>query len=122
MMEHCVACRKKLVGRQRKYCSRQCKNNILNQSHQSYLCQQKRGRDRKLLLIEDMGKQCGRCGYNQNYAALEFHHKEPAKKSFQLDLRALSNRKWERILEEAKKCELLCANCHAEEHNPNCAL
>ena len=118
----CVACGNKLTGLQKKYCSRQCKNNVLNQSHQSYLCQQKRGRNRKLQLIEIMGQQCIRCGYDKNYAALELHHKNPKKKKFQLDLRSLSNRKWEYILEEAKKCELLCSNCHAEEHNPDCSF
>ncbi len=34
----------------------------------------------------------------------------------------LSNKKWESILEEVKKCDLLCANCHAEEHNPELTM
>ncbi len=62
------------------------------------------------------------CGYDKNYAALEFHHKVPIEKLFQLDLRSLSNRSWDAILEEAKKCQLLCSNCHAEYHNPDCRL
>jgi predicted HNH restriction endonuclease len=43
-------------------------------------------------------------------------------KSFQLDLRSLSNRRWSVITEEAKKCILLCSNCHAELHNPGCLM
>ena len=65
---------------------------------------------------------CEKCGYSKNYAALEFHHLDPETKSFQLDLRSLSNRKWLAITEEAKKCILLCSNCDAELHNPDCLM
>ena len=58
------------------------------------------------------------CGYSKNFAALEFHHLDPVSKSFQLDLRSLSNRRWSAVLEESDKCILLCSNCHAEWHNP----
>ena len=69
-----------------------------------------------------MGMECEICGYAKNSAALELHHKKPEHKDFQLDLRSLSNRKWEKILQEAKKCILICSNCHAELHHPDCAL
>jgi hypothetical protein len=53
---------------------------------------------------------------------LEFHHLNPKKKRFSLDLRSLSNRRWEEIVEEVSRCILLCSNCHAEEHNPGSFL
>jgi hypothetical protein len=118
----CVVCNTKLMGRQRKYCSRKCKNEAGNISFQSYLAQQKRGRDRKVELILRYGGCCAECGYAKNFSALEFHHIDSKSKSFQLDLRSLSNRKWSVVLEEAEKCILLCSNCHAELHNPDCAL
>jgi hypothetical protein len=121
-MKHCLNCKTLLSGRQRKFCSRQCKNAHNNDYYQSYQAQQKRGRERKLQLIEMKGMECERCGYNKNYAALEFHHPAPEDKEFQLDLRSLSNRRWAAILREVKSCRLLCSNCHAEEHNPQCAL
>lgn len=121
-MNHCLNCRKKLSGRQTKYCSRKCKNTYNNVNFQSYQSQQKRGRKRKLDLINLKGLKCERCGYNKNFAALEFHHHDPLEKAFQLDLRSLSNRKWQVIMNEAVKCILLCSNCHAEEHNPECKL
>jgi predicted HNH restriction endonuclease len=65
---------------------------------------------------------CKNCGYSKNHAALEFHHVDLSTKSFQLDLRSLSNRRWSVIVEEAKKCILLCSNCHAELHNPDCTM
>lgn len=59
-----------------------------------------------------------RCGYATNLAAFSFHHREPTTKLFQLDLRSLSNRTLEVIQQEAAKCDLVCANCHAELHHP----
>ena len=51
-----------------------------------------------------------------------FHHINPEVKLFQLDLRSLSNRKWGEVVAEAGKCILLCSNCHAEHHHPECDL
>ena len=118
----CVKCGKQLRGRQRKFCSRECKNKVGNLAYQSYLAQQRRGRFRKLELVRRFRGSCKNCGYSKNYAALEFHHVDSGIKSFQLDLRSLSNRRWSVIVEEAKKCILLCSNCHAELHNPECLL
>ena len=60
---------------------------------------------------------CCKCGYCKNYAALEFHHLDPKEKDFVwTKLRELS---WVKITEELKKCVLLCANCHREEHWPD---
>ncbi len=53
---------------------------------------------------------------------MEFHHVIPTNKCFNLDLRSLSNRRWEIVLVEAKKCRLLCSNCHKEVHNPDCLM
>lgn len=121
-MKKCATCHRPLRGRQRRFCSRRCKNVDTNNRHQSYAAQQRRGRGRKIELIRLKGAKCEHCGYNRNYAALEFHHSDPHKKDFQLDIRILSNRRWDVILVEAKKCLLLCSNCHAEEHNPDCVL
>lgn len=65
-----------------------------------------------------MGGSCYICGYKKNFSALIFHHCDPKKKKFKLDIRSLSNRKISRISDELKKCVLLCHNCHAEVHNP----
>lgn len=59
------------------------------------------------------------CGYDKNISALEFHHTNPEEKSFQLDSRHLSNTSMGKILEESKKCILVCSNCHKEIHHPN---
>ena len=82
-----------------------------------YKNQSIRSLKRKLELIEMMGGKCQKCGYNKNISALEFHHLDPSTKEFQLDSRMLSNKNMEKILNEAKKCILLCANCHREMHH-----
>ena len=122
MQGTCLNCNEPLMGRQKKYCSRTCKNAVLNQHHQSYLAQQERGKKRKLELVSIKGGCCSRCGYKRNYAALEFHHVNPQGKEFALDLRSLSNRRWHVILKESSKCVLLCSNCHTEAHNPDSFL
>lgn len=121
-MSRCSVCGNALTGRQRKFCTRKCKNSYTNYIHQSYLKQQERGRLRKQELIRLKGGACKFCGYHANTAALALHHEDPKQKSFDLDLRALSNRKWEAVLIEARLCILLCANCHAELHNPQSKL
>ena len=118
----CVCCTRSLKGRQSKFCSRKCKNRYTNNKHQSYVAQQARGRGRKIALVDLKGGCCEKCGYCRNYAALEFHHSDPAMKLFNLDLRVLSNRKWSTLIEEAAKCRLLCSNCHKETHNPDSSL
>ncbi len=51
-MPHCLSCDKGLTGRQRKFCSRACKNKYNNYQYQSCMSQQSRGRERKLRLVQ----------------------------------------------------------------------
>jgi transposase len=67
----------------------------------------------KRILVEEAGGCCALCGYDRCFAALEFHHVDPAQKSFGLGSRGLA-RKIDVLREEARKCVLLCGNCHAE--------
>lgn len=110
----CTICGSPLKGKQKKFCSFSCKN----KSFQSYHAQQARGLKRKNTLVKKLGGYCSLCGYGKNLSALTFHHTNPRKKSFKLDIRSLSNRKQSRIDSEIKKCILLCQNCHSEIHNP----
>jgi transposase len=72
-----------------------------------------RRRKVKALLVEEAGGRCVLCGYDRYTGALQFHHLDPALKSFGLGVRGVA-RSLERCREEARKCALLCANCHAE--------
>lgn len=83
----CVRCRAEAAGRRRRVVKRK--------------------------LVEEAGGCCVICGYSHCQRALQFHHLDPTAKKFHLGqgghTRALS-----RSRVEAKKCALLCANCHAE--------
>jgi transposase len=63
-------------------------------------------------LIAEAGGRCAACGYNRCNAALQFHHLDPRTKEF--TIRDGSLRGLEVLRAEARKCILLCANCHAE--------
>ncbi len=86
-------------------------------TYRCVLCNQERVADRrrriKRILVEEAGGCCAACGYDRLPAALHFHHLDAAQKSFGLSARGLS-RGIEQAREEARKCVLLCGNCHAE--------
>jgi transposase len=63
-------------------------------------------------IVKEAGGRCVLCGYDEYLGALQFHHLDPAQKKFGLSGRGLT-RSLERLREEARKCVLLCANCHA---------
>jgi hypothetical protein len=74
----------------------------------------KRKRERMGKLIVLKGGACSKCSYKKSIRALSFHHRDPSTKSFGLAIKSM-NRKWEELLEEVEKCDLLCLNCHREE-------
>ena len=66
----------------------------------------------KELLVAEAGGRCAACGFSAYLGALQFHHRDPASKSFELSRQGIT-RSLERLRQEARKCVLLCANCHA---------
>jgi hypothetical protein len=70
-------------------------------------------KEKKEILIGYKGGKCEFCGYSKCNNALEFHHKDPTKKDFNISSHSYS---FDRMKLEADKCLLLCANCHREEH------
>lgn len=69
---------------------------------------------KKQKLVNALGGKCCLCGYNKCLSALQFHHTDPTKKDFSISSNA--HIAFEKALEEAKKCILVCANCHREIH------
>lgn len=104
----CIAanCDNLLSGRQVKFCSDNCRNKT-NVSRWRI--------NTKAKLVEYFGGSCQRCGYNKSMAALHFHHMGNDK-LFGIATKGRT-RSWEKLLAEASKCELICANCHAELHH-----
>ena len=66
----------------------------------------------KIRLVDALGGKCVVCGYDKCRQALDFHHLDPKAKEYNVN----TIRSFEKALKEAKKCVLLCANCHREFH------
>ena len=68
----------------------------------------------KKKLVDHMGGKCIDCGFNACLAALEFDHVNNDKERG--IGRLLNSANWERLWREARKCELVCSNCHKARH------
>ena len=66
----------------------------------------------KRILVEEAGGCCAVCGYDRCSVNLHFHHVDPATKSFTMSV--ASGKGLAKLRDEAKKCVLVCANCHGE--------
>lgn len=69
----------------------------------------------KTKVVSMKGGKCEKCGYDKCVDALELHHTDPSTKDYDLANTGAAP-SFEKYLEEANKCILLCANCHREEH------
>jgi len=98
----CVICGKPILsGLNRKTCSRSCANKhragIQYKIH-SPRDKVKNQRSLKIRLLNLRGKNCERCGYGK-LEILQVHHKNKNREDSELE-----------------NLELICPNCHAEEH------
>jgi hypothetical protein len=57
---------------------------------------------------------CIKCEEN-HISCLEFHHRNPEEKDFEIAA-FVSTASKEKILNEIKKCDVLCSNCHRKTH------
>ncbi len=85
-----------------------------------YLFQKTRWIHRKKKAVELFGGKCSICGYAKNLSALHFHHLDPSKKEFSWSKAKMHS--WDKTIVELKKCILVCSNCHAELHWPQCVM
>lgn len=76
----------------------------------------KLSRETKLTCVKAMGGSCASCGYNKCMTALAFHHLNPLQKEEEMSALISRSRDWKSIVNELKKCILLCHNCHNDIH------
>ena len=95
-------------------CDRQARVKGLCDSH--YFA--RRWRFAMLSLVASAGGECHRCGGQFPPAVYDFHHKDPNTKVDSIHNLVGSGglAGFDKAVEEAKKCELLCANCHRAHH------
>lgn len=92
-------------ARVRLYCSVSCKR-----SEETFAARERQ----QIFVYELLGKECRRCGWHEHLTGLDAHHVDPSTKSFELNGGNTYSRA--RVIEEASKCVLLCANCHRVVH------
>lgn len=68
-------------------------------------------RRRKLKLVALFGDKCHDCGLSFPPFMYDFDHRNPEDKSFALGF-AGKTIAFEKLVEESKKCDMVCANCH----------
>jgi hypothetical protein len=64
----------------------------------------------KETLVEEFGSICLDCGNKYPPFMMDFDHRDPSEKSFTIAASTVLG--IDRLREEAKKCDLVCANCH----------
>jgi IS30 family transposase len=101
-------------------CRRHGQTKFVLEGRGSYRCMKcrveasaRRRRRVKQILVEEAGGKCVLCSYTRCQRALQFHHLDPTTKQFHLG-HGGHCRSIARSRIEARKCILLCANCHAE--------
>lgn len=93
---------------------RSCSNNNCKDHYKNnkkyYISRNRENRWNKRKLLSDYlsDKKCKDCG-NDDVRVLEFDHLKD--KKFNIS-GSLNHYTWEKILEEIKKCHIVCANCH----------
>jgi hypothetical protein len=74
----------------------------------------KRTIQRREWLRQQKDVPCADCGVKYPSYVLHFHHRVPAQKKFTIGRGAITQIAMERLVREVAKCDVLCANCHAE--------
>ena len=88
------------------YCKK-CSNNVTVE----------RIKNIKIKMILYKGGHCENCGLkleDSHYCIFDFHHTNPNNKD--PNFKRIKFQKWEIIIKEIDKCELLCSNCHRIKH------
>jgi len=60
---------------------------------------------------------CTRCGYNKCARSLHFHHIDSKDKTNEICRLKSQRYGLKKIIEEMRKCTVLCSNCHGELHD-----
>jgi len=101
----------------RKWCY-DCKNLYYREYHKNNTKHAKRlknnkNKRKKFIIDIKLSNGCCICGYKKCARALDFHHLNKLTKEFNI-AGGLHRRSSKAIIEEIKKCVVVCSNCHRE--------
>ena len=71
-----------------------------------------RQEETRRVIEQHKSKPCKDCGYSFPPYVMDFDHREPESKEFDISSAFQRKMSLERILDEIAKCDLVCANCH----------
>ncbi len=116
--------RDKETGRlhaQCKECYRTHRQTFYAEHYAKYkLLYQRRANDRRIRMRNEFrtnmlaylsNQQCVLCA-ESDIRVLELDHLDPTTKAFNISQAVKLGRSWQEVLNEIKKCQVLCANCH----------
>lgn len=113
----CLECDKPLMGNQRKFCCKRCKNiswNSGNNRENTLDYKRKRRREHAKRAKQYMGGKCSSCGFTGETICFDYHH--IAKKKAEIS--KMMTNSWASIKKELDNCIMLCGNCHAMVKRP----
>lgn len=67
-------------------------------------------------IVVAMGGKCSICGYDKCLSALALHHLNPSEKDPAFSMIMTNHKTWDFVVQELRKCILVCHNCHCEVH------
>jgi predicted nucleic acid-binding Zn ribbon protein len=91
-------------------------HNVIHDQLEGNANSSKIGKKIKLSLVEAKGGCCEKCGYKECMRSLSFHHIDPTKKTLYLNSNLNKSTPKDLIEKEMENTQLLCMNCHYEEH------
>lgn len=90
-----------------------CKQHISKSNGKNVIAFRKRI---KIALVEGFSNKCSYCGLEDEPQLYDFHHLDPTTKNFNI-ADSSTTRSKQSYANEAKKCIMLCANCHRRIEN-----
>ena len=85
----------------------------MSKNSERVICWRRRTKER---IVQSFGGKCGICNYSACIDAFDLHHLDPSQKEFSMASIRAWPKSWEKIVNELRKCALLCCRCHREVH------
>ena len=98
-------------------CYKKIRKKNYDKNKQYYIEKNKKLTDRNIEWFNNYKKKlsCQECG-EDHPACLDFHHRNPSDKTYEVSTMIRNCSSIETIIEEIKKCDVLCSNCHRKLH------
>lgn len=83
-----------------------------DQSEKRRLRQKEKRAEKRKFIVEYKDVPCMDCGEKYPHYVMDFDHRDPEKKNFNIAKSVDDNVAWQKLKDEIAKCDIVCANCH----------